>query len=103
MVSAAVSPSMVAMSMPRASMTTARMWSPSSQRSRRASSSEGVTELRGLLVGIGLVGHRAAPDLGAGEVLEQPGRAQGRVELDVERVVRMITNRGLVHREYVGH
>src|SRR5215218_4522099 len=100
MVSAAVSPSMVAISMPRAPITAARMWSPSSHNRRRASSGERVTELRGFLVGIGFVRDRPAADLGTGEVLEQPGRAQRRVQLEMERVVGMVTYRCLVHREH---
>src|SRR4051794_29537052 len=105
MVSAAVRPSIAVMSIPRAPTTRPRTWSPSSHSKLRTSSTSGayVTELGRLLVGIGFVGHRAATDLGSGEVLQQPGRPQRRMELDVERVVGMIAHRGLVYREHVGH
>src|SRR4051812_33955494 len=56
---------MRAMSMPRAPSTTVRRCSPSSHSAASASSGERVTELRGLLVRVVLVGHRPAADLRA--------------------------------------
>src|SRR3954466_9262769 len=96
MVSALVFPSIAVMSMPRAPTTRSRTWSPSAQSKRRASSADRVTELRCLLVGIGLVGHRPAADLGTGQVLQQPRRAERRMQLDVERIVRVISDRSLM-------
>src|SRR6476659_5699781 len=100
MVSAAVTPSMAVMSMARPPITAARMWSPSSHRSRRASSAEvdvDGTELRSLLVGIGLVGHRPTADLGTGEVLQQARCSQWWMQLDVEWIVRVLAHGRLVH------
>src|ERR1700722_19240683 len=101
MVSATVSPVTTAISMSRASTTRARTYSPSSQSRRRACSAEGGTELRRFLVRIGLVGHGTAADLGAGQVLAQARRPQRRVELEVEGIVRMVADRGLVHGQHV--
>src|SRR5580693_5313388 len=102
MVSATVSPVTAAMSMPREPTTRSRTWSPSAQRSRRASSAEGGTKLLRLLVGIRLVGHGAASHFGTGQVLAQARSPEGRVQLKVERVVRMVADRGLMHRQDVG-
>src|SRR3954451_18450543 len=99
MVSALVRPSIAAMSIPRAPTTRSRTWSPSAQRSERMASGECATELCRLLVGIGLVGHRAAADLGTGQVLHQSRRPQRWMQLDVERVVGVIAHRCLVHGE----
>src|ERR1700734_939333 len=103
MVSAEVAPATAAMSMPRAAMTTVRTWSPSWQRSRRASSGEHVTQLGRLLVRIGLIGHRSPTDLGAGQVLEQARRPQRWMELEMERILGVLADRGLVHGHDVGH
>src|SRR5580698_9991631 len=101
MVSATVSPASAAMSIPREDTTRSRTWSPSAQRRRRASSGEGGTELLRFLVGVGLVRHGAATDLGAGQVLADARRPQRRVQLQMERVVRMITDGSLMHRQHI--
>src|SRR5580704_11287979 len=103
MVSATVAPVTVAMSMSRDPITRERSWSPSAQSKTRACSVAGGTELRRLLVRIGLVRHGPAADLGTGQVLAQPRRPQRRVQLEMERIVRMLVNRGLVHGQHVGH
>src|ERR1700723_3578412 len=90
------------MSMPREATTRSRMRSPNAQRRRRASSGEGGTKLLRLLVGVGLVRHGAATHLGAGQVLADARRAQRWVELQMEGIVRMVTDRSLMHGQDVG-
>src|SRR5580704_461173 len=102
MVSATVSPATAAMSMPRDPSTRSRTWSPRAQRRARASSAEGGTELLGLLIGVGLVGHGATTYLRSGQVLAQARGAERRMQFQMERIVRVVAHGCLVHGEDIG-
>src|ERR1700735_1179606 len=102
MVSATPPPAPVARSIPREATTRPRTWSPSAQSRRRTSSGDDGTKLLRFSVGISLVGHGATTHLGPGQVFAQARSPQRRVQLQVERVVRMVADWGLMHSQDVG-
>jgi hypothetical protein len=57
--------------------------------------------LGGLLVGVGFIGHRTSTDLRSSEVLHEAGRPERRMQLDVKRIVTVLSDGCLMDGENI--